>query len=352
MKDVAKKLLSWYEDNARKLPWRGVEDPYAILVSEIMLQQTRVETVIPYYRRWMERFPTIETLAHADLDDVLNLWEGLGYYRRARYLHQAAQQVVQQHNGRIPSENKRLRELPGIGLYTAAALGAIAFDQDQIALDGNLKRVLARLINLELDIKKAEAQTRLREHARSLMPAGKASAFNQALMDLGATICTPTSPSCEHCPLSSHCQAHALGLEEERPIRQRRDEIPHVKRSVAVVLKDDSVLLGRRPVGGLLGGLWEFPGMDGADEVPAEDALSGWITGKLGLAVGEWRRLSKHNHAYSHFKVTAIAYAAEWQSGRPESEFHTEVQWRPLNALGSLAMGKIDRSIAAEVQDR
>ena len=197
---AAKALLDWYSEHARDLPWRRTRDPYAIWVAEIMLQQTRVETVIPYYHRWMTRFPNITSLAQATLDEVLRHWEGLGYYRRAHHLHQAAAELLAQHDGLLPLALRDLEALPGIGAYTAAAIAALAFDEDAIALDGNLRRVFARLLNLELDARAPEGERRIRSRAEELLPAGQAASFNQALMDLGAAVCLPRSPALQGMP--------------------------------------------------------------------------------------------------------------------------------------------------------
>ena len=204
---LASDLLAWYATNQRHLPWRSTRDPYAIWVSEVMLQQTRVETVVPYYRRWLKRFPTVERLAHARPQGVLAAWEGLGYYRRALQLRRTAQAVVRDYGGKLPRSMEQLRQLPGIGPYTASAVAAFAFGADEIALDGNLRRVLARLIDLPVDPRTPDGEARLLRQARRHLPSGKASAFNQALMDLGALVCLPRHPQCQICPLRWTCRA-------------------------------------------------------------------------------------------------------------------------------------------------
>ena len=210
--DFAGRLLTWYAAHARVLPWRGTADPYAVLVSEFMLQQTRVETVIPYYQRWMEQFPTVQALAAAPLDAVLKTWEGLGYYARARNLHKAAQAIVSDFGGEIPATVAELRRLPGIGEYTAAAVASIAFNADVPALDGNLRRVLARVTALQIDPRSPQGLAQLNETANRLLPPGRAGDFNQALMDLSTAICTPTKPDCPACPLTDLCQAYRAGF--------------------------------------------------------------------------------------------------------------------------------------------
>ncbi len=224
MTEFARRILEWYQRHARNLPWRvppGAPerpDPYAVWVSEIMLQQTRVEAVIPYFARWMERFPTLERLSAAPEEEVLALWEGLGYYSRARNLHRAAQIVLTEHGGRLPESLPALRKLPGIGRYTAAAIASIAFGQDAATLDGNLKRVFARVFDLTLPADSAEGEAALWHLAEIHLPPGRAGDYNQALMDLGATLCLPRSPRCLLCPVRELCQAHARGVQEQRPV--------------------------------------------------------------------------------------------------------------------------------------
>jgi A/G-specific adenine glycosylase len=250
---VSEALIAWYERSHRDLPWRRARDPYAVWVSEIMLQQTRVETVIPYYARWMERFPTVDALAGAPLDAVLQCWSGLGYYSRARNLHRAAETVVTRHRGALPAEAAALRELPGIGRYTAGAIASIAFGRREPVVDGNVERVLARLF---LVTDRAAAW----QLAGELVPDGaRASSFNQGLMELGATVCTPRGPRCLLCPLRTDCAARARGLEAELPAPRRARPLALVESAVLVLARGPQVLLARRPPRGLWGGLWEFP---------------------------------------------------------------------------------------------
>ncbi len=344
--DLTEKLLEWFDRHGRQLPWRETRDPYAIWVAEVMLQQTRVEAVKPYYQRWMERFPTVRDLAAASQEDILNAWEGLGYYQRARNLHRAAQQLVELGDGRLPENESKLRALPGIGPYTSAAVAAIAFGQDTIALDGNLRRVLARLYDVDLAIQTSEAEATFRSKARQLLPPGRASEFNQALMDLGATICTPRSPACSNCPVQPMCLAFASDTQEERPVRQPRADRPHVSRAVAVIERRNAFLLGRRPEDRLLGGMWEFPGFEVDRPAELPDLLATTVEGSLGLNCTSFRPLEPIEHGYTHFRVTAHPYHCRWLSGEPSSQDHTQLQWAEVGDLPSLPMGRIDRLIA------
>lgn len=302
--DLARLLLDHFDAHRRAMPWRETSDPYAIWVSEVMLQQTRVDTVIPYYRRWLGRFPTLRDLAEAELDDVLKEWEGLGYYSRARNLHRAARMVRERHDGVVPGEPETLRELPGIGEYTAGAVASIAFGARVPAVDGNVRRVLARLHDLE-----APGPAELRRRAAALVPAERPGDFNQALMELGATVCTPRSPDCGACPWADHCRARRLGVQEQRPRPPGKKRIPEEFVHTVMLLRfggaggngegggrggleDPRVLLVRRPEDGLLGGLWEFPGIGAS---PAVRDL---------VAAGERvATLSPVRHTFSHKRV-------------------------------------------------
>jgi A/G-specific adenine glycosylase len=247
-------LLSFYDSARRKLPWRESNDPYHILVSELMLQQTRVETVIPYYQRWLDRFPHINALADAPVDDVLKQWEGLGYYSRARNLHRAAQMVRERHAGCIPADHHDIHALPGVGPYTAAAVASIAFNQPYAAVDGNVKRVLCRVLDVA-DPSTAE----LRDYASKLLDHDRPGDHNQAVMELGATICTPRSPSCSTCPVQQHCRAFRNGTIHLRPAPKAKAAIPHEVVNCVVAVHEGRVLVRQRPSSGLLARLWEFP---------------------------------------------------------------------------------------------
>jgi len=343
---TAKALLAWYEQHARDLPWRETSDPYAIWVSEVMLQQTRVQTVLPYYRRWMASFPAIDALAEADLDLVLSHWEGLGYYRRAHNLHRAAKYVVEDLSGKLPQNIDELRQLPGIGPYIAAAIAALAFNQDVIALDGNLRRVISRVMDLDLDPRTPEGERRERTWALDHLPAGSASEFNQAWMDLGSLICTPKSPSCEECPLIRLCESYAKGTQALRPVRTPKSPIPHLEVTAGVLLRNGKVLIGRRPQKGLLAGLWEFPGGTKESGETLPQCLQREWQEELGVSVEIDRFLGKFKHAYTHFRITVSAYLCHLHIGEPEAREHTEILWISPQSLPEYPMGKIDRMIA------
>lgn len=347
--DLAKELLSWYQEHGRRLPWRQRRGPYAIWVSEVMLQQTRVETVIPYFNRWMESFPTIESLATAKREEVLAQWEGLGYYRRAHLLHEAAQLVIEEHGGRLPDDPAELERLPGIGRYTAAAIAAIAFDLDTVALDGNLRRVLSRLIDLDHDPRSSQGEGKLLEAGGSLLPAGHGGAFNQALMDLGALICRPAEPSCSECPIAGHCLAKQRGTQALRPPRQTKRRIPHHLVTAAVLRRNGRVLIGRRPQDKLLGGLWEFPGGKQDEAESLEACIRREIKEELGIEIEPKERVGAYEHAYTHFRVTVVAFECKMIGGKPQAIEHEEILWAEVDRLGEYPMGKVDRLIALDL---
>jgi A/G-specific adenine glycosylase len=252
-------LLRWYRRHHRQLPWRATRDPYRIWVSEIMLQQTRVETVWPYYARWLQVFPTIHALARAKNERVLKLWEGLGYYSRARNLHRAAQTVVRDHGGKVPWTAESLRQLPGIGRYTAGAIASIAFGECVPLVDGNVARVFARIFAIPANVKAPRTMETLWQLAEELVPRRKPGEFNQALMELGALVCTPASPRCEICPMRRVCVARAHGLVDQLPNRGRPQTAERIAISAALVRRNGSLLMQRRPERGLLAGMWELP---------------------------------------------------------------------------------------------
>lgn len=341
---IARDLLTWYAARRRSLPWRDHPRPYAVWVAEIMAQQTRLESMLPYYQRWMQRFPDVRSLATADEQEVLALWEGLGYYSRARNLHRAARLLVDDYGGRLPDTAEALRRLPGIGAYTAGAIASLAFGRDEPAVDGNAIRVLARLFNVELPLGSAAANRRFWELARQQLPAGQAADYNQALMDLGARVCTPRSPACENCPLKKHCQALALGIQAERPLRPARTALPTRRYAAAVVEKGAKVLVLRRPTEGLLGGMWEFPNVQLGDRQRHRPAVKRLLRG-LGLAALPGTQLAELQHTYSHFHAQLRVFRCEFESGQLDGR--RQHRWQSPRELGDLPMGKLDRQIAS-----
>ena len=333
-------LLQWFQKNARDLPWRKTRDPYAIWVSEIMLQQTQVDTVIPYYRRFLKAFPTLRRLAKADLSEVLSIWEGLGYYSRARNLHRAAGEIVECFNGKVPDRLDNLLSLPGIGRYTAGAILSIAFNKEAPILDGNVKRVLSRLFAISGKPEKNGTNDLLWSLSGSLVPKGQASCFNQALMDLGAMVCTPRDAQCNHCPLARLCKAKTEGNPEKYPAPKAKKRIPHIHAAAAVLQKDGKVLLVRRPPKGLLGGLWEFPNWKVENEKGLEKDLKDHVKSEVGLKVKCERSLGPFSQTFSHFKLTVRVYPCRAE-GR-----NRKGQWVPVANLDGFPMSRLHRKIA------
>jgi A/G-specific adenine glycosylase len=344
--ELSQRLLAWYDHNARRLPWRGRVDSYAVWVSEIMLQQTQVDTVIPYYKRWMARFPTIRDLAEAPEQAVLQVWEGLGYYSRARNLQRAAGQVMVEYAGELPRTRRELQTLPGIGPYSAAAIASIAYNQDEAALDGNIRRVYARVYAMRLPARSKEGEARLAEYARQNLPPGRAGDFNQALMDLGATICTPRGPRCLLCPLVGTCQAQAQGLQEQLPVMAARPNIPHLTVTAAVIQRGGRVLIAQRPIKGLLGGLWEFPGGKLEDGENLVGCLKREIREELTAEIEVGEPYGVYQHAYTHFKVTLYGFLCQLVSGEPAPIEAAAIAWVKPEEMTEYPMGKIDRQIA------
>lgn len=346
MTELARLLLQWYEKEGRRLPWRRRNDPYAVLVSEIMLQQTRAATVIPYFERWLERFPDVFALAAAEEQEVLAAWEGLGYYRRARNLHRTARILVAEYGGRLPCDPAALRRLPGLGRYTAAVLAAILCHRDEAAVDGNVKRVLSRVYNLTEAVDTPAGEQNVAELARQNLPHGRAAEYNQALMDLGALLCTPRSPRCDGCPMKDLCRARAQGCQEARPVRRSRPILPHYTVTAAVIRREGKYLLAQRPPDGLLGGLWEFPGGKVQEGEGLEEALRREIREELGTEVAVGKAIGTYRHAYSHFRITLHALRCRLIGAEPRPLQAAALQWVEVGEMKAYPMGKVDRRIA------
>jgi A/G-specific adenine glycosylase len=344
-------LLNWYHLNKRTLPWRGHPDPYAVWVSEIMLQQTRVEAVIPYFEKWMRLFPTPRTLAVASEQHVLNAWEGLGYYSRARNLHKAAKIITEKFGGELPRDLEQLRQLPGIGRYTLGAIASIAFDMNVPALDGNIKRVYARVFDINEPVDSPKGEKILWDIAEKHLPKTDAGDYNQALMDLGATICIPKNPRCLICPLMKICKARQNGTQNERPVKLPKKEVPHHVHAAGVMISRGKVLLAKRPSEGLLGGMWEFPNGRVLGD-PFEGLADALKTGynlrlrKSRRSIHKREPLGIVQHGYSHFSVSVYVYSCELLT-MPNAE---NLKWVRIYDLDEYPMGKIDRQIARIVQ--
>jgi len=336
--ELARKLVRWQARHGRHdLPWQRTRDPYRIWLSEVMLQQTQVATVIPYYRRFLARFPSVKALAAATLDEVLTLWSGLGYYTRARNLHAAAQAVVAAHGGRFPRTREALESLPGLGRSTAAAIAVFAFGRCEAILDGNVKRVLAR----HFAVGGYPSEKRLWALAESELPAKHIEAYTQALMDLGAGVCTRKRPACAKCPLNGTCRARARGKVEAYPEPRPRRKRPVRETSMLLLVRNGEVLLEKRPPAGVWGGLWCFPEMPGGSKADA------YCVRRLGVRCLETRKLETMRHQFTHFTLDITPIVCHLESASPCAAEPGQVWLSLEEATGAAVPAPVRRLLAA-----
>ena len=324
---LRRRLLDWFRRAKRDLPWRRTRDPYRILVSEVMLQQTQVATALPYYVRFLAWFPTVESLARAPEEAVLKAWQGLGYYRRAMNLREAARAILRRHGGRVPRDPAALAALPGVGRYTSAAVASIAFGRPVAALDANAARVLARWLAVTGEIDRPAVRAGLWEAAEALLSRRAPGAWNQAVMELGARVCLPRGSRCPRCPVRRHCRAFAGGLQENIPARRRRRPVPHIEVGAGIVWRRGRVLLCRRRRDAMLGGLWEFPGGKRRPGESIEACIRRELQEECGLRVRVGRHLVDVTHAYSHLRVTLRCWHAEAGRGRARAIGCDALRW-------------------------
>ncbi len=340
-------LLAWYRLHRRSLPWRETRDPYRIWLSEVMLQQTQVSTVVPYYERFLNRFPTIADLARASEEEVLKVWENLGYYARARQLHKAAGIVMKTYGGVIPERPEDLAGLPGVGPYTAGAVSSIAFGQDVAAIDGNVRRVLCRHFALAGVMADKEGLRYLSGLLEAVLPSGMAGDFNQALMELGATICRPREPLCEDCPLGENCLARIHATPEAFPSRREKKKVP-VRHAVAAIIRDTHgrVLLVKRQSRGLLGSLWKFPGGFAEPGEEPSSALVRSVQEETGIKISGDVFLGTVRHAYTHFRLRLHVFSCPVSDGLPVDGSCKDFRWAFPGEIRDLPLGKADRQAA------
>jgi A/G-specific adenine glycosylase len=344
---LSRALLPWYDAHRRDLPWRRTNDPYAVWVSEMMLQQTQVATVRGYYERWMQRFPTVSALARADEDDVLHAWQGLGYYSRARNLHKGARAVVADHGGDVPRTVEALRSLPGVGPYSAGAIASIAHGERAAIVDGNVVRVLCRVFGLRGDPSRAPLKAELWRLAEAAVPEDRPGDFNQAMMELGATVCAPRSPRCGECPLRRLCVAHAAGIVERLPELPKRRATVAVARVATVVFRGGRVLVLQAPNDApRWAGMWQFPSADVADGETPEAAASRAVREAVGLCVNVGERTFVLRHSVTHHRITLEVFRAPCQRGRPRALGCRAAAWKLPIELDALAMPAAHRRIS------
>jgi A/G-specific adenine glycosylase len=340
-------LLTWFGQNRRSMPWRTRPTPYRVWVSEIMLQQTQVQTVIPYFTRFMKRFPSVRKLAEADLQEVLKVWEGLGYYSRARNLHRAAGYVGKECRGRLPRSVPELQRLPGIGSYTAAAIASICFDVPVPAVDGNVIRVATRLWGITSNPRSTETRKRITRRLASCISEKNAGDFNQAMMELGALVCRPHQPECPACPLRTACVALKSSRTHELPMRPQHARVPHCEVGVGIVIRKGQVLIARRKAEGMLGGLWEFPGGKQRSGEDLKRTVRRKMKEETAIRVRVGEQLCVVNHAYSHFRITLHAFLCAWVSGQAKPLQSDAVYWCPTELLGDYPFPTTGRKVIA-----
>jgi A/G-specific adenine glycosylase len=345
---LGRQLLAWYKRHQRSLPWRETSDPYCIWISEIMLQQTQVDTVIPYYHRFLKTFPSVYALARAPLQQVLKAWENLGYYSRARNIYTAAQIIVGQFDGRIPDTFEAIKTLPGIGRYSAGAILSIAYGQALPAVDGNVRRILSRVFAIHKPLDAPRDQKILFDLAATLVPTKRPGDFNQALMDLGATICQAKNPNCSICPLASICRAWLTDLQNSLPVKRKAPTIPRRQAAAAVIRNPEgSLLVVQRPATGLLASLWKLPGGFVENGENMESSLRRSVKKELGIFIRVLKKLASVDHAYTHFRIKLHTYESILLKGKPKALGCQEWRWATPSDLNKLPLSKIDRMVIA-----
>ena len=347
---LGRQLLAWYRRNQRSLPWRETSDPYRIWISEIMLQQTQVDTVIPYYHRFLKAFPTVSSLARAPLQNVLKVWENLGYYSRARNIHAASKVIVEKFGAQVPDNFEDIKSLPGIGLYTAGAILSIAYGQVLSAVDGNVRRILYRLFAIRKPVDDTREQKQLQKLAASLIPVKHPGDFNQALMDLGATLCKAKNPNCSRCPIANLCQARRHDLQNVLPITRKAPAIPHRQAAAAVIRNAKGMMLVvQRPASGLLASLWKLPGGFIKANEDMEKSLRRNVKEELGISIRPGKHMASVNHIYTHFRITLQAYECRLLKGTLKPIGCQNWQWASPTDLKKLPLSKIDRMVMTTI---
>jgi A/G-specific adenine glycosylase len=353
-------LMKWYQQQHRTLPWRKTKNPYAIWVSEVMLQQTQVNTVIPYYEKFLSRFPNVNSLARADQQDVLKAWEGLGYYGRARHLHQAAKIIVADHSGKLPNTWHLFRQLPGVGDYIAAAVLSIALNQVYPVVDGNVKRVLSRLFQIDKPVNKSSSYKHFYAVMKELIDPERPGVFNQSVMELGALVCKIRQPLCSQCPLQGYCRSHRTATVIDFPKRERSRPTPEYRIAVGVVVKNGKILITRRQPRGLLGGLWEFPGGKIKAGETSESACIRELKEEINVTVNIASFLTRVKHAYTHFKIDVDVFICNYISGSVKLNGPADFKWVTLDQLDRFPFPKanhkfipmLHQALAEQVDDR
>lgn len=347
MNSPAFKILAWFETHKRDLPWRRTYLPYHIWISEIMLQQTQMERAVEYFNRWLLRFPDIGSLAVAEEEEVLKLWEGLGYYSRARNILSTARILVEEHNGCLPPDHAALLKLPGIGRYTAGAIMSLAFNRQFPVVDANVERLFARLYDIDSPVKSKETHHFIWQKAKELLPEGRAREFNQGLMELGALVCRPERAECERCPLRDHCLARKNETIDSRPVKGPRQKHIPLTMVAAILICGRKVFIQKRPATGRWAGLWEFPGSEVQEKQTPEQAVMKTAREATGIDI-DLRKIAVLQHSFTRYRVTLHCFAGTCKLPQlPGAEEHPEKRWVTGRELQSFAFGSGHRKLIA-----
>lgn len=342
--EFTENLLAWYKEHKREMPWRGEKDPYKIWISEIMLQQTRVDQAWPYFERFMKLFPTVHDLAKADQQQVLKAWEGLGYYSRARNLHTASKMIVDDFDGKLPESYDEIIKLKGIGPYTAAAITSIAFGKPNAVVDGNVIRVITRYFGIEDDIRSSKTTRHVQELVNDLINHKKPAEFNQAMMELGATVCTPSKPDCSSCPIQVGCIATTMAKTDIIPYKSKAKKKPHKVIGVGIIEREDGkLLIALRPEDAMLGGLWEFPGGKQEKGETIQQTIERELKEELEVEVHAYKEFMSLKHTYSHFSITMHAWFCKLISGTPKPKSSQKICWVDRSELEEYPFPKANK---------
>ncbi len=344
-------LLRWYRENGRDLPWRKSYIPYQVWISEIMLQQTQIKTMLPYFFRWMERFPHPAAIAEASEDEILRHWEGLGYYARAKNIQKAARLMVSEHGGNLPSDFESVRKLPGVGQYTAGAIMSFAFNADFPAADANAARILARIFDISIPSDCKEFRNAVWYYATDILPKGRSRDFNQALMDFGSMVCSPRGPLCGGCPIASCCESMRLGVAEARPVNRAKKTVTNVDRAIGICIGKGEVLLRKRPAQGLMPNLWEFPGGEARSGESPEEALRRAWHEEFGAEPGQLEKLAVIKHSHTSFRVTLHVFLCN-TFPREMRGLTSRVRLIPAADLDSLAFPSAHRKAIRDLAEK
>lgn len=343
-------ILNWYAEHKRSMPWRETKDPYKIWISEIMLQQTRVDQAWPYFERFIGEFPTVFDLANANQQQVLKAWEGLGYYSRARNLHAAAKTIVSEYDGKIPEEYDEIIKLKGIGPYTAAAVSSIAFNKPNAVVDGNVIRVVTRYFGIEDDVRSSKTTKLVQKQVNELISKENPADFNQGMMELGSTVCKPTQPLCTQCPIQSNCVAFKTARTATIPYKSKAKKKPHKHIGVGIIeRKDGKVLIALRPENVMLGGLWEFPGGKQEEGEDIRETVQRELKEELGVEVNAYKEFMKLKHVYSHFSITMHAFLCTLISGEPQPKSSQEIRWVKISELEQFPFPKANKQLTEKL---